>query len=124
MENEEKLIELGILLDTILSSVNSSLTNSNIKLLFLIDKYSPARPSVLLSKLGLKKSNLASSTKYLEENGLIVAKKHREDRRGRTYTVTEKGKEILKEFYLNVQKVMRVELNTISELIDTLNKKI
>jgi len=124
VEIEEKLIELGILLDTILSSVNSSLTNSNLKILFMIHSHSPARPQTLLSKLGLKKSNLASATKSLEDGGYITIKKYKEDRRGRAYTTTEKGEKVIKEFTENLQKVLRCELGSIDELIEVLNKKI
>ena len=54
----------------------------------------PAIPSILAKKLGLSRPNISNSLKELEEWDLIQCLTPNE-KRGRLYRITKKGKEII-----------------------------
>ncbi len=124
MIEAEKLFELYILADTFCCQHNFELNVSKMKILCLINKYSPAPATLLISKLGIIKTNFSSGCLYLQNQGLITCKKGKEDKRNKYYLLTEKGKELLDKFYANLTKYLREEDLGLNKAIDILNKKI
>ncbi len=120
----EKLFEISLLADTFCSQHSFRLNLSKIKILYLIKKYEPAPASLLINKLGLIKTNLSSACLELEKNGYIISKKGKEDKRSRSYRITEEGKLILKEFLEDINKLLREENLGLDKALEILNKKI
>lgn len=61
------------------------------KVLSFISLYENLSVSMIIEKLGIKKSNFALISAELEKEGLVVSKQAEIDRRCRTMTLTEKG---------------------------------
>ena len=72
-----------------------SLLGVSIRVLFLIGEYDGVSPSVLIDRLYIAKSNLASLCKQLISDGLIEARQDAADKRIIYYSLTQKGKEYL-----------------------------
>lgn len=75
------------------------------KLLFLL-KEKPLTPNNVADLLELKKSNLAALAKNLEESGLIERHKL-SGRREVSYSITEKGLEVLNEKLSEIEATFR-----------------
>ena len=123
MTEPEKLFELCTLADTLCDQPSNNFNISSLKLLFLIKKHSPAPASMLISKLGLIKTNLSASCLKLETEGYITAKRGKTDKRSRTYSITEKGESVLKEYFEKLSKLIREDLE-IDKALEVLNKKV
>ena len=123
MTSSEKLFELTILADTLCAQPFCELNLSSVKLLYLIKKYSPAPAKLLISKLGLIKTNLSSACLKLETEGYIIAKRGKEDKRSRTYLITEKGEDVLTKFFSSLSKAIREDLQ-LDYALEILNKKV
>lgn len=123
MTEPEKLFELYTLADTLCSQPSYDMNLSTLKLLFMIKKYSPAPASLLLSKLGLIKTNLSASCLKLETEGYIISKRGKEDKRSRVYTITEKGEQALSAYFNLLSKLVREDV-FVDRALEVLNKKV
>lgn len=111
-------------------SSKSVLLTSKIKILSEIDKATTISPSLLKTKVGLAKSNLAIVCAKMIEEGLILVAKDTLDARIKLYSLTEKGKKFLYDIlnilndnfvrelaYKNNFKQINEEIRKINELI-------
>ena len=89
----------------------------------MIKKYSPTPASLLLSKLGLIKTNLSASCLKLETEGYIISKRGKEDKRSRVYTITEKGEQALSAYFNLLSKLVREDV-FVDRALEVLNKKV
>ena len=127
MKNIGKLLEIEALTE----NLTKHLAKNNllkIKVLYFISQYENLSVSMIIEKLGLKKSNFALMAKELELEGLVVSKQGEIDKRCRLMFLTEKGKREL-ETYLNELSAYFKETNAeVERSLDTLctylNKKI
>ena len=71
-EFARRLLEIRILSDNICDGWNRKNIEVYQKIMFLIDEYGVCSPSLLISKIGIKKSNLALACKTLLEQGKIT----------------------------------------------------
>ncbi len=127
MKNIDKLLEIEALSE----NLTKHLAKNNLlkyKVLYFISLYENLSVSMIIDKLGIKKSNFAIMTKQLELEGLIYQKQAEIDKRCRMLFLTEKGKEELCcylseiENYFN-DKNKEVD-NAIEILCNYLNKKV
>jgi len=127
MKNIEKLLELEALTE----NLTKHLAKNNllkIKVLYFISQYENLSVSMIIDKLGLKKSNFALMTKDLENEGLVVSKQGEIDKRCRMLYLTEKGKSVLAEFLSSLDSYFNEKNSEVEYALDILstylNKKI
>ena len=127
MKNADRLLEIEALTE----NLTKHLANNNLlkmKVLYFISQYENLSVSMIIDKLGIKKSNFALMTKQLEDEGLICSKQGEIDKRCRLMTLTKKGKEELAAYLSSLKnsfKDMSGEVeNAVEVLVNYLNKKI
>lgn len=124
MSTTDKIMEICLLTETICQSTQQA------KILYVIDRHKVVSPKVLISKLGIVKSNLANLCKQLENDKMIRKIKKEEDKRSVFYEITTKGKCYLLSELSKIAMIFRKGEITedISSSMDTilefLNKKI
>lgn len=99
MKNADRILEIEALTE----NLTKHFANNNLlrmKVLYFISQYENLSVSMIIDKLGLKKSNFALISKELENQGLVISKQGEIDKRCRLMFLTEKGKTEL-EAYLN-----------------------
>lgn len=127
MKNVDKIIEIEALTENLTKhfAKNNLL---RIKVLYFISQYENLSVSMIIDKLGLKKSNFALMTKSLEEEGLVVSKQGEIDKRCRMMFLTEKGKTELANFIQSLNEFFGEQNSEVEHALETLsiylNKKI
>lgn len=127
MKKAQNLLEIEALTENLMKKEceNGLL---KMKVLSFISLYENLSVSMIIEKLGIKKSNFALLSAELEKEGLAVSKQAEIDRRCRTMSLTQKGKEVLENYLSNVEKHLNqtdLEVDhAIEVLIKFLNKRI
>ncbi len=127
MKNVDKIIEIEALTENLTKhfAKNNLL---RIKVLYFISQYENLSVSMIIDKLGLKKSNFALMTKALEEEGLVMSKQGEIDKRCRMMFLTEKGKKELADFIQSLDEFFGEANSEVEHSLETLsiylNKKI
>lgn len=125
-----RLLEIRILSDNVCDGWNKKNIEINQKIMFIIDEYGVCSPSLLISKIGLKKSNLALACKTLIEQNKVEKIHSQEDKRQIFYKLTERGKHEIEIIVENIELMFRqsetnkTEYQHLSRVCDILNKKI
>lgn len=127
MKNIEKLLEIEALTENLAKHIaNNNLLK--VKMLYFISQYENLSVSMIIDKLGLKKSNFALMAKDLEEQGLATSRQGEIDKRCRMMSLTEKGKAELDEFIKQMNARFDERNTEIEHALDVLsiylNKKI
>lgn len=127
MKNSDRLLEIEALTENLAKHIaNNNLLR--VKVLYFISQYENLSVSMIIEKLGIKKSNFALMTKVLEDEGLVLSKQGEIDKRCRLMTLTEKGKAELKEFSDAFGKTFKDASPEVEQALDILctylNKKI
>lgn len=127
MKNVHKLIEIEALLE----NLTKHFAKNNLlkfKVLYFISQYENLSVSMIIDKLGIKKSNFAIMSKELEVEGLIFSKQGEIDKRCRMLFLTEQGKAELSDFLSSIESTFNEKNNEVDQAIETLtnylNKKI
>jgi len=127
MKNIDKLVEIEALTE----NITKHLAKNNLlkyKVLYFISQYENLSVSMIIDKLGIKKSNFALMTKDLESEGLIVSKQGEIDKRCRMMSLTEKGKQSLDAYIASLDACFSEKDGEIEHALDVLstylNKKI
>ena len=125
MKNAAKLIEIEALLENITKHYAK---NNLLRFLYFVNQYENLSVGMIISKLGIKKSNFALMSKKLEEEGVVEIRQGELDKRIRKLFLTEKGKEQLKKYIADINKFFadfdpQVD-NSIEQLNYYLNKKV
>lgn len=124
-----RLVEIRILSDNICDAWNQKF-EVNQKILFLIDEYGVCSPSLLIGKIGIKKSNLALACKTLLEQNKITKINSQGDKRQIFYCLTEKGREEINKIIDGIERTFRQgeigksEYQSMARVCDILNKKV
>ena len=127
MKNVEKLLEIEALTENLTKhyAKNNLL---KMKVLYFISQYENLSVSMIIDKLGLKKSNFALMAKDLENEGLVVSKQGGIDKRCRLMSLTEKGKKELASYIAELQAFFNETSPEVEQAVATLcsflNKKI
>ena len=127
MKNIDKILEIEALTE----NISKHLAKNNllrVKLLYFISQYENLSVSMIIDKLGIKKSNFALMTKELEKEKLVVSKQGEIDKRCRMMSLTEKGKAELDSFLSSLDACFSEKDGEIEHALDVLsiylNKKI
>ena len=105
MDNAAKLLEIETLCENLMKSQTDS-GLLKIKILYFASVYENLSVSMIIEKLGIKKSNFALMTTSMVKEGLLELKSTEIDRRCRTICLTEKGKAQLDAFKNALTKAM------------------
>ena len=127
MKNIEKLLEIEALTE----NLTKHIANNNLlkfKMLYFISQYENLSVSMIIDKLGLKKSNFALMAKDLEAQGLATSRQGEIDKRCRMMSLTAKGKAELDGFIKQMSSHFEERNTEIEHALDVLsiylNKKI
>ncbi len=120
MKRAEKIIEIESLLENLLKK-NREGSLLRLKILFFSRLYENLSISMIIEKLGIKKTNFALMTAQLEKDGLIVIKKSSLDKRCRIIELTEKGNIELDEFVKDIEKSLGATTPELDFCLETLN---
>lgn len=125
MNNAGKILEIQSLCENLMKSQSSS-GLLRLKILYFASVYKNLSVSMIISKLGIKKSNFALMTTELANEGLLELKQAEIDRRCRTICLTEKGKAALDDYLKLLEGCLgptslEVE-RSLDVLLDFLNK--
>ena len=109
-----KILSLAVRLENLCegfdSSNKSAVLTSRIKILIELSKKDSTTPRVLMSNVGLAKSNIAMLCNELVKEELISKKRDNFDTREISYSITEKGIEVLNNYFAKAQKNFEGEL--------------
>ncbi|MGN1201187.1 MAG: MarR family transcriptional regulator [Candidatus Caccovivens sp.] len=127
MKNIDKLLEIEALTENLTKHIaNNNLLK--VKVLYFISEYENLSVSMIIDKLGLKKSNFALMAKELEKEELVTSRQGEIDKRCRMMNLTEKGKEFLNAFMSELESHFPENNCEVEHAIETLstylNKKI
>ncbi len=127
MKNIDKLLEIEALTENILKhqAKNNLL---KVKVLYFISQYENLSVSMIIDKLGIKKSNFALMAKELEDEKLVYSKQGEIDKRCKMMALTEKGRAELSSFIKNLDSNFEEKNGEVEQAIEVLsaylNKKI
>lgn len=99
------LIELEALLENILKK-KSERAMLKFKILYFAYLYENLSVSMIIEKLGIKKTNFALMTKQLEKEGLLTISKSKMDKRCHVLTLTVKGMNTLYNYVSSISNVV------------------
>ena len=121
MKRTEKFIEIESLLENLLKSHREgSLLRT--KILFFSSIYENLSVSMIIDKLGIKKTNFALMTAALEKEGCIIIKKSNMDKRCRVIELTAKGRQELDEYMKGIEKSLGPTSPEVDYAVDVLCK--
>lgn len=127
MERARKLLEIEALAENLIKK-HKNLSLLKLKILFFASMYENLSVSMIIEKIGIKKSNFALMSSELESEGLIEIAPAEIDRRCRVLRMTEKGKHELASYAKNIEAVLGASNPEVDRaldvLLDFLNKKI
>ncbi|MBQ8444351.1 MAG: hypothetical protein IJX25_03265 [Clostridia bacterium] len=121
MTTAEKILEIESLLENLIKK-NREGSILRMKILFFSDLYQDLSISMIIEKLGIKKTNFALMSAALEKEGCLVIKKSNMDRRCRVIELTEKGKEELNNYLAEMTKNLGATPLEIESNLDSLGK--
>lgn len=105
MDNARKLLELTALCENLMKSKSTS-GLLRLKILYFASIYENLSVSMIIDKLGIKKSNFALMTADLVKDGVIELKQTEIDRRCRSISLTQKGKQELDQYIKEIESLM------------------
>ena len=120
MKKIEKLIEIEALLENLMKRQKDG-GILRIKILFFCSIYQNLSVSMIIDKLGIKKTNFALMTAELEKEGCIVIKKSNLDRRCRFVELTEKGRKELDDYLKELDKSLGNTTPEVDKAVDILS---
>ena len=127
MKISQKILEIEALCENLLKK-NTDGGLLKFKVLAFAKIYSNLSVSMIIEKLGIKKSNFALLTAELEREGLLNIEHAEIDRRCRILRLTDKGEQQLQTFYDKIDVYIgATDIDTeraIDILINYLNKRI
>ena len=121
MKTAEKIIEIESLLENLIKK-NREGSILRMKILFFSDLYQDLSISMIIEKLGIKKTNFALMSASLEKEGCLVIKKSNMDRRCRVIELTDKGREELNNYLAEVGKNLGATPLEIEQNLDSLSR--
>ncbi|MBO5394695.1 MAG: winged helix-turn-helix transcriptional regulator [Clostridia bacterium] len=121
MKTAEKIIEIESLLENLIKK-NREGSILRMKILFFSDLYQDLSISMIIEKLGIKKTNFALMSAALEKEGCLVIKKSNMDRRCRVIELTQKGRDELNNYLGEVSKNLGATPLEIEQNLDSLSR--
>lgn len=121
MKTAEKIVEIESLLENLIKK-NRDGSILRMKILFFSDLYQDLSISMIIEKLGIKKTNFALMSAALEKEGCLIIKKSNMDRRCRVIELTEKGRTELNNYLAEVSKNLGATPYDIEQNLDSLSR--
>ena len=121
MKTVEKIVEIESLMENLIKK-NRDGSILRMKILFFSDLYQDLSISMIIEKLGIKKTNFALMTAALEKEGCLVIKKSNLDRRCRVVELTPKGRAELDAYLAEVTKNLGPTPIELEHALDVLGK--
>ena len=106
MKRAEKLIEIEALLENLVKSHREGGFLRK-KILFFCSLYQNLTISMIIDKLGIKKTNFALMISELQKDGSIIIKQSGIDKRCRLVEVTDKGKKEIEDYVSQIEKALK-----------------
>ena len=106
MKRAEKLIEIEALLENLVKSHREGGFLRK-KILFFCSLYQNLTISMIIDKLGIKKTNFALMISQLQKDGSIIIKQSVIDKRCRLVEVTDKGKKEIEDYVSQIEKALK-----------------
>lgn len=106
MKRAEKLIEIEALLENLVKSHREGGFLRK-KILFFCSLYQNLTISMIIDKLGIKKTNFALMISQLQKDGSIIIKQSGIDKRCRLVEVTDKGKKEIEDYVSQIEKALK-----------------
>ncbi len=127
MKTAQKILEVETLCENMAKKkANTGLLR--LKVLYFVSQYENLSVSMIIEKLGIKKSNFALLTAELEKEGCLNIYKAEIDKRCRTLKLTQKGKEELDSYLESLDSEFdKIDIdldNALNILLKYLNKKV
>lgn len=129
METSLNLAELQVLSENLIKFYNKNLTDNEYKVMLMLKVYSVANPKIIISKIGILKTNLAITLKKLVSKNLVKASANPSDARGKQYCLTPQGEKqiniVLDGLAQNLSIANTTEFfNALKIILAVLNKKL
>ena len=121
MKRAEKLIEIESLLENLMKSRRDG-SILRMKILFFCSIYENLSVSMIIEKLGIKKTNFALMTKELEKDGCLIIKKSSMDKRCHLIELTQKGKDELDKYLKEFDRVLGPTSPDVDYAVEVLSK--
>ncbi|MBE7073648.1 MAG: winged helix-turn-helix transcriptional regulator [Clostridiales bacterium] len=121
MKTAEKILEIESLLENLIKK-NREGSILRMKILFFSHLYQDLSISMIIEKLGIKKTNFALMSAALEKEGCLVIKKSNMDRRCRVIELTEKGRKELDNYLTEVGNNFGATPIEIEQNLDSLSR--
>lgn len=121
MKRIEKLIEIETLIENLMKKKHPG-GILRMKILFFSRLYENLSISIIIEKIGIKKTNFALMTSALEKEGCLVIKKSVLDKRCRVIELTEKGNRELDNYLNELDKDLGASQPEVDYAIEVLNK--
>ncbi|MBQ8909098.1 MAG: transcriptional regulator [Clostridia bacterium] len=121
MKTTEKILEIESLLENLIKK-NREGSVLRMKILFFSDLYQDLSISMIIEKLGIKKTNFALMSAALEKEGCLVIKKSNLDRRCRMLELTQKGRDELNNYLNEMSKTLGSTPLEIETSLDNLGR--
>lgn len=121
MKTAEKILEIESLLENLIKK-NREGSILRMKILFFSDLYQDLSISMIIEKLGIKKTNFALMSAALEKEGCLVIKKSNMDRRCRVIELTDKGRQELNNYLAELGNNLAETPTEIEQNLDSLSR--
>lgn len=127
MKTAQRFLEIETLLENLLKKKTEG-GLLKYKVLFFASQYENLSVSMIIEKLGIKKSNFALLAADLEKQGLVEIKQAEVDRRCRTLLLTQSGKQELENYLCLLEEefgqTTLAEVEAIDQIDNYLNKRV
>lgn len=121
MKTAQKILEIEALCEN-LAKKKAEAGLLRLKVLYFVSEYENLSVSMIIEKLGIKKSNFALLTAELEKEGLLEMHRAEIDKRCRTLKLTEKGREELFNYLSSLETYFEATDIVVDEALDILLK--
>lgn len=121
MKSAQKILEIESLCENI-AKKNAEGGLLRFKVLYFVSQYENLSVSMIIEKLGIKKSNFALLTSQLEKEGRIIIHQAEIDKRCRTLSLTEMGREELDKYLEDMEECLGATDINVDESLDIILK--
>lgn len=121
MKRAEKFIEIESLIENLMKSRRSG-GILRMKILLFCSIYENLSVSMIIEKLGIKKTNFALMTSSLEKEGCLMVTQSNMDRRCHQIELTPKGREELNSYLSEVEKGLGATTTEIDNALEVISR--
>ena len=125
-----KLAEIQTLSENFIRKIEKTQTSPQFKVLVFLKIYGVSSPKILINKIGMVKTNLATTLRQLMQQGFVKMNRNPVDGRGREFCLTQEGEKEVEKVLVKIESQMDIEDNlreldsALSVIIAVLNRKL